>query len=59
MIFARGSYVNYFIALSEKTFGKRYKDHFIKIRFTYPKAQQPLGEKAWEQFLADFGKILK
>ena len=36
-----------------------YKDYFIKIRFTYPEKDKSQGEKALQQFLADFGKTLK
>lgn len=36
-----------------------YKGYFIKIRFTYPEKDKSQGEKALQQFLADFGKTLK
>lgn len=36
-----------------------YKGHFLKIQFTYPQNQEKEGKKAWQQFLTDFGKVLK
>lgn len=35
-----------------------YKGQFLKIQFTYPKNQGNQGKKAWQQFLAAFGKAL-
>ena len=36
-----------------------YKGYFLKIQFTYPKDQEKRGKEALQQFLADFGKVLK
>jgi hypothetical protein len=35
-----------------------YKDHFIKIRFSYPKEQKSEGEKSLSKFLDDIGRLL-
>ncbi len=35
-----------------------YKGQFLKIQFTYPQDQEKEGKKAWQQFLADFGKAI-
>jgi len=36
-----------------------YDNYFVKMRFTYPQAQQSQGETAFRQFVAEFGKLLK
>jgi hypothetical protein len=36
-----------------------YRDSFLKVRFTYPKAQAEVGDRAFKQFMADLGRQLK
>lgn len=35
-----------------------YRDHFLKVRFTYDREVQPEAEKILKNFLAEFGKML-